>query len=398
MQLSEDPLGLRDAGRQRDRALREPVQTGRSVEQQIPHLVERLDLRVEFAVRLPTRGDELHEHVALLFGCLGDVVVEALTDLEGVRQRDLRLPVRAVEGSHRRVPELAPGELERFGTGPHRVVGVHQEGLRVLVETLDRQTAQGGRVGRIDLRGLCGTGLGALLLRPPVVGVDTGTAGRDDTAADEQRRHRSGGRGEGVAQPVGCAHGGTRPVAVAQGRHDVGRADPVTLALGDLRTRRCPQRELAVVGRDRQQRGVGTEIARLRGGLRPTVVVASVEARHVGHPQLQTVLVVQSVRRFLDPCDVGVVEYARGVGDRLGEPRGWLRGGRRGKEQPRGHCQQGGDECERGPCRSPERCCWSPERCGRYVCHGIESSGCGTRTGSARRRVDVFAFAGRIRG
>ncbi|CCW15429.1 hypothetical protein EBESD8_60020 [Rhodococcus aetherivorans] len=335
-QLGQRRLGLGQPRAQRDRALCERVEAGGCVEQEVAHPVERLDLRVEFPVGLAARRDQLHEHVALLLGRLGDGVVEPLPDLECGRQSRLRLSIGAVERLDRGIAELSARQLERLGARANGVVRLDQDLLGVQLEALERQLAQRVGVGRVGGRRRLGARLGPLALRAPGVQVHPPGPGRDHSAADEQRGAGAGTRRrQRRVETLGRRHRGPGPVLAAQLRHDPVRADGVPFGRGDPgQGVRRPQRVLAVLRGHGEQGRVRPEVAGLRSPLGPVVGRQSGERRHVRHPQLHPVLGVERVCCLLDLRRRCRIQYSGGVGDRLGKPEGRLGRRRTGQHQP----------------------------------------------------------------
>ncbi|NIL88068.1 hypothetical protein RhoFasSB10_00343 [Rhodococcus fascians] len=110
MQLSEYGFGLRNAHRQADDGLGEFVEMRAGIHDEVAESVEFLYPRVEFAICLAARGNDLDEHRPSLIGGFGNGVVEPLTDLEGRGQSFLCVVVRRDEGSGCRIAEFASGE------------------------------------------------------------------------------------------------------------------------------------------------------------------------------------------------------------------------------------------------------------------------------------------------
>ena len=150
-----------------DHLLGHRIQPRRRVDHQIPQLLERFPLGIEFAVGLGRRDDHPGQQVAPLRGRLGDGVVEDLADVERLRQRRLRVGDRLAERRGILVAEFLDGQSQFVVAGAHGVVDVHHDRLGQVVERVDRNRRQRARVGGVHPPGRRELGLPALAASPP---------------------------------------------------------------------------------------------------------------------------------------------------------------------------------------------------------------------------------------
>ncbi|BDC73147.1 hypothetical protein KAREA_30620 [Prescottella equi] len=329
-ECGERGLGLGDADGEGHHGLGEGVESGGGVEQQVAHRIEFGDTGIELAVGALAGRDEFDQHLPLLLGRLGDVVVEALTDRERRRERRLGPVVRGGERRGRVRPELADGQVQFLLAGANGVVHLHQFVLRERVERRDRQRRQRGGVGRIDLPCLRDRRLQSVTSLLARVQVHAGTGHDDHADTDAEDLQRRVGRGHRVPQPARRGDRGTGPIVLAQsGLHQV-LTNRFELGVGDLRE--ClGDVEVVVAGvrRDREERVPVPESAQLRRLLAPCLTRQTVEVRGIDHPETDLVFVVQRVEGVLDVCPLPGVEDPGGIGDVVRQPQRRL--GRRGR-------------------------------------------------------------------
>lgn len=180
MQSGQGLLGRRDACAEIDHLLGQRIEAAGGIDHQIAHLRERLALRVEFAVGLGGGHDHPGQQIAALLRGFGHRVIEDVAHVEGLGQCGLGGGDRGAERRGVLLAELLDGQRQFVLAGAHRVVDLDHDGAGELIEGVQRNRRQRGRIGRVDaLRGR-EIGLLTLALAPPRPQQQPGHRQRDD--------------------------------------------------------------------------------------------------------------------------------------------------------------------------------------------------------------------------
>jgi hypothetical protein len=353
-----------DARGQVDHLLGETVEPAGSVDDQVAELVERVPLRIEFAVG-PCRGDDhARQQIAPLLRRFRHGVVEDMANVEGLGQSRLR--VGNGGGERRRVllAELPDGQAQLVVAGACRVVDVDDHRLGQLVERAKRYGCQGLGVRGVDATCCRELGLAALARTPS---TPQPKRQQHEPEKGEEGEHADPRDGLGHrlrVQSVGRRNRGARPVVAAQERLNVVRAQCVDV---DATSRGVGHQERVrpILGGDREEGIAVLEVVDAYGVSRPRVSAWRRERVDVHDPEPYSTVVVQVVDRRLDLGQSVGGQCIGLIGHVVGQPRGRRPGcGRSQKES--GH-QGREDEADQTDDAHERQCSdsadlWMPSR------------------------------------
>ena len=237
-------------------------------------MLAKFSLGVEGVVGLAAGGDDGHEHGAALGLGLGDGVVEALLQGEGLLQGGRRVVHRLGERAGALGSELGDGQVEFLAAAADGFVGGDELLVGELLEGLHRQGRKAPGVGGFDGAGVLEDGGLVLLPLAARVGVDAATGGDGRCGTAAQPGERLAGHLPGGGGGLDCGVGGPVPVVGGQVR-ERGVGHPVDLGLRPLVA--AVDGELAVLGGHGHDHGVAAAVG-LHGAVGPLLGAQAPEA------------------------------------------------------------------------------------------------------------------------